>query len=326
MQSIKEHLKTGKFKPIYLLYGTENYLKQLYKKKLKNGILSPNDTMNYSYFEGKSIDYIAVKDICDTLPFFSEQRLVILENTGLFKHQNDFSDYLKKLPATTHIVFVETEVDKRSKLYKTVKTMGTVTEMNGLDEKNLKLWVASVLKQNEKKITEQTISYFLDKSGSTMDLLSNEIEKLVCYTMGQDVITTKDIDAVCTTQITGKIFQMIDAIAAKRQKYALELYYDLLSLREKPMSILFLITRHFNLLLHIKNLAQKQTPNAAISKKAGVPPFAVAKYLSQSKNFSSKGLMEALQYCTTIEENIKTGLLTDQIGVELLIVKFSQNQ
>ena len=54
MQTINEDIKNGTFKPVYLLYGEEAFLKQSYKKKLRAAI-SGDDTMNYNYFEGKGL-------------------------------------------------------------------------------------------------------------------------------------------------------------------------------------------------------------------------------------------------------------------------------
>lgn len=325
MNTIKEHIKTNQYKPVYLLYGKEEYLKKLYEKKLKDGILSGSDEMNYSYFEGKGIDVNAVKEIADTLPFFNDRRLIIIKESGLFKAQNDLADYIKSIPDTSIIVFIEKEIDKRNRLYKAVKDMGVISEMNGMDEKNLKLWIASLFQKAHKKLTENTIVYLLNKTGTDMTTLTNEVEKLICFAMDREVITMKDIDEICTTQITGKIFQMIDMIGCGNQKEALKLYYDLLALREKPMSILYLITRHFNILLQIQELSQNGYNQSIISQKVGVPPFAVKKYVIQSKNFSKKRLLNALQTCAEVEEQVKTGRLIDIMGIELFIVNYSKS-
>lgn len=322
MQIIKEHIKQNQFKQCYLLYGTEEYLKKLYKNKLKTGIIGDEDTMNYTYFEGKSIEIPKVIEVAETLPFFSERRLILIQNSGLFKTANDLADYIKTMPDYCYIVFVESEVDKRNRLYKAVKEVGYISEMNGMDEKDIQLWVAQLLKRGGKKITRDTLMYFLNKSGTDMEGMVQEVEKLICYAMDKEVITVEDIDAVCVTQVSNQIFLMIDAIASRKQRQALDLYYDLLTLREKPMSILFLITRHFNILLQIKEL--KGQNRNGVAKKVGVPPFAVQKYMSQADNFTKQGLIENLKDCAEMEAQVKTGLMTDQMAVELLIVKFSQ--
>lgn len=325
MKNIKEHIKLNQFKPAYLLYGSESYLKKLYKDKLKIAILDGSDDMNYSYFEGKGVDVSKVIEIANTLPFFSNRRLIIIENSGLFKSQNDLADYIKEMPETTHIIFVESEVDKRNRLFKAVKDKGNISEMNSMDEKNLKLWIASLLLKDQKKITEDSILYLISKTGTDMENIQNEVEKLICYTYDKEIITNEDIEEVCTTQITGKVFLMIDAIGSRNQDRALELYYDLLALREKPMTILFLIARHFNILVQVKELAELGYNNTVISQKTGQMPFAISKYINQSKNFTDKMLKEALETCTDVDEQVKTGKLIDKIGVEILIVKYSSN-
>ena len=110
----------------------------------------------------------------------------------------------------------------------------------------------------------------------------------------------------------------------KNQDRALELYYDLLAVREKPMSILFLLIRHFNILIQLKELVHAQIPNGQIASNVGIPPFAVKKYVAQTKNFKVREIRTCLEQCVEVEQQVKTGLLLDQIGVELLIVQFSK--
>ena len=326
MNTIDEHIKKNEFSNMYLLFGKEDYLKITYRNKLRKTIISPDDSMNYSYFEGKDIDETAVISMAGTVPFFSERRLIVVENSGLFKRQNELSEFLSSLPETTFLVFVEQEVDKRSKLYKAVQKSGTVVELNGLEEKDLKLWVATYLHQSQKKITEQNIMYMLNKTGADMQNLKNELDKLISYSASEDVITREMIDEICVAQTEGKIFEMIDAIGMRNQDRALQLYYDLLAVREKPMSILFLLIRHFNILIQLKELANEGAANGVIASKVGVPPFAVRKYIGQAKNFKNSEIMDCLEQCAEVEQQVKTGLLLDQIGVELLIIAFSRGR
>ncbi len=324
MKVIKEHIKSNSFKSFYLLYGSEEYLKKLYRDKLKKAILKDDSDMNYSYFEGRDAEPRKIYEAAQTLPFFNDYRLIIIENSGLFKNQSELGELLDTSPDSTIILFVETEIDKRNKLFKLVRDRGTVSEMNGLDEQNLRLFVASLLEQEGKRISEANIVYLLDKIGTDMVNITNEVEKIISYCIGKAIVTSEDIDAVVTTQITGKIFQMIDAIGGKQANKALAFYYDLLSVREKPLSILFLITRHFNILLQTKDLQALGYNQTSISEMVGVPSFAVNKYLSQTKNFTSKRLKEALEFGVDIEEQIKTGRMPEKIGVELFIVTFSK--
>ena len=95
MKNLNEDLKTGKLKQAYLLYGEENYLKRQYKERITKALLGEDDTMNYAYYEGKGINLKEVIDLAETLPFFAERRLIVFENTGLFKSAGaDLADYI----------------------------------------------------------------------------------------------------------------------------------------------------------------------------------------------------------------------------------------
>lgn len=323
MKVIREDIKNGRFRRFYLLYGSEEYLKKLYRDKIKAAIIKDDADINYSYFEGKDIEESKLVQAAQTLPFFADYRLVVVEKSGFFKSQSELAQLLSSIPDTTVMVFVEDEVDKRSKLFKFVKDNGYVSEMNGLDDKNLKLFAASLFNQHNQKITEADISYLLDKIGADMYNIVNEVEKISSYAAGKEIITREDIDAVITVQITGKIFAMVDAIGSRQTRKALELYYELIAVREKPLGILFMIIRHFNILLQVKDLHSRGY-SSSISEMVGIPVFTVSKYISQARNFTIRCLMDALEYGTDIEQQIKTGAIDERVGVELFIITFSK--
>lgn len=321
MKQVKEDIKNRSFHPVYLFFGEEDYLKRMYRDKMKQAVLDGGDEMNYSYFEGKDVDVVQVREMADTLPFFSEYRIVIVENSGLFKAANEMAEYLEQMPDTTILVFVEKEIDKRNKLYKYVSKNGLAVEMNAMTAKEMKAWLAVLLKQSNRQMRESTAEYFLEQVDNSMTNVQNELEKLIAYTEGREEITREDIDAVCSVQITGRIFQMMDAVASGNQMETLNLYHDLLLLRESPMSILYLLSRHFNILLQIKSMPAGED-RSSMAKKAGVPPFVVGKYQSQSRHFSKERLKEMLDACIDTEYQFKRGNISDQMGVEVLLVSF----
>jgi DNA polymerase-3 subunit delta len=187
----------------------------------------------------------------------------------------------------------------------------------------LSKWIAGLLGNEKKTMDRAAMELFITKTGTQMDNIKCELEKLVCYTMDRNAITCEDVNAVCTTQTTSKIFDMITAIATKNQKKALDLYYDLLVLKEPPMRIMYLITRQFNIMLQVKELINQRYDHANISKKLGIANFLVGKYVAQSKSFTLKQIKGALEECAATEQDFKSGRIDDKMGVELLIIKYS---
>ncbi len=319
MQTIKEDIKNGTFKPVYLLCGEEAFLKQSYKKQLRAAIVG-DDAMNYNHFEGKNTDVKELISLADTMPFFSEHRLILVENSEFFKvSSEELADYLPSMPDTTCIIFVEDAVDKRNKLYKKVKSLGYVCEMKRQSSAELGRWAASILTQNGRKITSSTMNLFLERVGDDMENIRMELEKLIAYTMGSDVVTDDDVKAITTVQLTNRIFEMVAAITAGKKKKAMELYEDLLTLREPPMRILYLIARQFNQLLLVYELKASGADQGTIASKLKVPPFVAGKLRSQTSGFTREQLIYYVRTCVDYEEAVKTGRMGDKLAVEMLI-------
>ncbi len=325
MSTLTQDIKSGDFRRVYLLYGNETYLKRSYKDRLTKAVCG-KETMNLDVFEGKDVDPSDVIDSADTVPFFATYRMIVLENTGWFKSgKKAIEEYIAHIPKTTVMLFVEDYADKRSRLYKTVNTIGTAVELNTQKEEDVAVWALGVLKKNGKKITRLDMSYLIAGVGTDMETLSNELDKLISYTLGRDVITHMDIDAVCTKKLDVKIFDMMDAISLKNQRKTLECYYALIEEKEPPMRILYMLCRQFNLLLQAKDFASRGMSSGEAASAMGVQGFIAKKCLNQSKNFTAQDLKKGLAEGVETEELIKAGRMDESVGLETLLVKYSRS-
>ena len=321
MQHINDDIKQGNFKQVYLLYGEERYLRRQYTDRLRKAMCNEDDQMNTHFYEGKDIPVGEIIDLAETLPFLAERRVIFISNSGLFKSGGEkMAEYLSAPNETTFFVFTESEVDKRSKLYKTVQSKGYVAEFAVQDENTLKRWIGGMISREGKKITENTVQLFLTKTGTDMENIQMELEKIIGDCMDREVLTSEDVETICTTRVTNHIFDMVGAIAEGNQQKALQLYYDLLALKEPPMRILFLIARQCNMLLQTKEMKARGYDNKMIGSKIGVPPFIAGKYVTQASRFKTAQLKKAVRQCVEAEEAVKCGRMNDMMSVEILIV------
>ena len=112
MKTIDENIKTQQFKNAYLLYWEEGYLKKQYRDKLLRALIPEDDTMNFAKYEGSGINTGEVIDLAETLPFFSERRVILISDSGFFKSSDEkLSEYLGEIQSTTYFIFVESDVD-----------------------------------------------------------------------------------------------------------------------------------------------------------------------------------------------------------------------
>ncbi len=327
MQTIDEDIRTGVFHPAYLLYGEEAYLKNLYKNRIRQAVLPEEDPVNFTYFSGKDPNVRQIIDLAETMPFLADHRLILVEDSGLFKSgSEELAKYVPDIPPETVLVFSEEEVDKRGKLYKAVAKYGHAAAFLRQDEKTLRTWVIRRVKKAGKKIGPDAYALFRQKTGNDMENITQELDKLLAYTLDREEITCGDVEAVCTQTPEDQIFQMIRAIAGQRQKEALDLYYDMLANKEAPMKILYLIARQFNQLLQVKDLQESGAPQKDMADRMSLYPGVIRQLLGQASRFSKKALQQAVTDCVEAEEDVKTGKMQDRLAVEMLIVRFSSSR
>lgn len=325
MLRIDDELKRNQLSRFQLLYGEERYMVRYYKNMLIQKLSQPDDEMNRTFFRDKSMEPSQIAEAAQVLPFFAEHRLLVVEDSGFFKTSSDMVDYMEAFPETTYIVFVEREIDKRNRLFKWIGKNGCVTECVRQQEKMLKQWMAGYAKKAGKSISVKSVERLIERVGTDMEMLSNELEKCIGYVGERTAIEVSDVDAISSGVTVSKLFDMIDAVALGEKDRALRLYDDLLANKESPMSILYMFSRHLNILLQMKECGNLGLSQSETAKKCGVPPFTVAKYARQAALFKRSKLLVMLEERLEYEEKFKSGKLSDQLAVELFFIQALTN-
>ncbi len=325
MQQLAQDINNLSFKKCYLLYGEEEYLRKQYKDKLLKALMPDGDTMNYNYYSGKDVNIGEVIDQAETMPFFADRRVILMEDTGFVKAGGEqLASYLEESPDSSIIIMVESAVDKRSKLFKSITANGRAVDFIIQPPETLRKWILGKVKKEGKNIDSRALEMILERTGTDMTTISVELEKLFSYTMDKDAISVNDVDEIITISTSSKVFDMIAAMADKKQSKALEMYHDLLAHKETPFGILALITRQFNMMLQVCELKDDRYPSRKIAEMVGIPPFVEQKYEAQIRKYSYAQLRKALEACAIADESVKIKGMNPELSVELLIIEYSR--
>ncbi len=316
---LNQDLKEESYRPIYLLYGDENYLKRSYLRMFRDKF-GGKDSMNYSYFEGNA-DVDELISAMNTMPFFADRRLIVLKGSDYCKKTapEKLCNYLEKLPETSHLMIISDDVDKRNKLYKLAEKKGFICELSEQDGKMLSAWAARYLMKAGKKIRSSTMDRILEKSGHGMDRIVSELEKLIAYTGDREIIEDEDVEIICTQNVEDRVFDMITELSLGNTGKAMRYYSDLLTLQEAPMKILALMRRNFNQLLLMKECVRQGKSKTDSAKYVGVSPWVIPRLTEQAKHYTMESLEGYINRCLLYDESIKNGNLTDRMAVELLL-------
>lgn len=326
MQRIDQDIKNNSYLPCYLLYGKEIYLLLQYRDKLKAALTEEGDSMNYNYYAGKDINVNAIIDQAETMPFFADRRVIVMENPELLKDDAEkLADYISNQSQSTVIIMVTESMDKRSKVYKAFEKNGRAIEFTEQSPETISRWVLGKMKRENKRIEGRAMEEFLSRVGTDMSTISIEMEKLFSYTYGRDDITIKDIEDIVTISTSAKVFDMTKAMASRRQKAALDMYHDLLSHKESPFGILTLIVRQFNNVLIAKELFDDGLDSKRVSQRMNLWEKYVMEYKRQADKYTFRELHELLEACGKADEDAKNGRIAIEVAVELIIIEYSKS-
>ena len=330
-KTLNQELRDGNFRTVYLICGNQAYLRLQNRDRLKNALLGDGDRMNLSVFTGTDVSAREVIDQAQTLPFFSDRRVILLESPVFFSKKASaesdlLAEFISEIPQTTSLVFVEESPDKRKKLYKAIQKYGFILNCEDISPQALGRWAAGIFGKAGLSIDGAALNYFLETVGEDMLNISSEAEKLIGYCRGggdisKGIITKKDIGEICTPQLKDRIFEMVGAVSRRQKDRALAVYMELTAIRTPHQVILTLLQREFSRLVQIKELQEMREPEAEIAKRTGLSPWIIKKnYLPVTRSLERRSLEHSLQLCLQADQDYKSGLIGAGIAVEMLIV------
>ncbi len=330
MKELKKQWNNHEFAPCYLFYGTETFLLREYEAALTKAILPDGaEMMNHDVFEEKRATAAAIMDAAETMPFLNDKRLVTVRNSQFFqkggrKEEGErLKAFLSELPESVCILFIEEKAEKSSALYKSIVKYGQAVEFKRPAEKDLSVWLKRRCKEKNLSMSDSMIDLFLQTVDHDMENIEQELQKLSAYKNGVDAVNPEDIRAVCTISLEARVFDLVRAVAEKKTEKALQIYRNLIQMKESPYMVLSLMTRQFRMILETLLLSDGGRTKEEIAERLEIREFAVKEYLRQSKRFSAAGWKRALRECLDTDLSIKSGKMGEETAVELLIVKYS---
>lgn len=327
VKRVRGIIKSGEFAPVHLLYGDEDYLIHQLRDDLVRAMGGGEGSLNYTHYTGKDIDAASVIDLAETLPFLAERRIILIEDSGWFEGGNDeIVEYIKSgVCSSTNIIFCESKVDGKRKLYSAVKEAGVISKILKQDEETLIQWIRGKARSVQLNMDDRDAAYLVSIVGLDMFRLNNEMEKLFSYCMGAGRVTRADVEAICSRSVEDRVFEMCSQIALGNKSETLVMYNDLLTLHEKGYKIIILISRHFDQLLKVKELDNGKLSENEIAEKIGKGSkmgWTINKqYRPELKRFSKGKLRMILELCAQMAEKVLSGSMDENAALEMLVVR-----
>ncbi|WP_069997935.1 DNA polymerase III subunit delta [Cellulosilyticum sp. I15G10I2] len=319
-------MQTKQLDQCYLLIGEDAWSKNQFIIELKNKVLTSGyEMMNYYEAKDKEIVVSKLIEIAETLPFFAERKMIYIKESGFFKtgkkeETEKFESFMQSMPDYLTLIIDEKEIDKRSKLYKTIKAKYTVCVFDYPGEEYVLKILEEKIKHYKVRIDKQTLLFFLRNMPEDIAYIIGEFDKLIAYADDKP-INKQMIEEVCVFSLEKRIFELVKRIAHRNAQDAFKIYHTLIQSKESPIGILVLIARQYRIMLQIKYLLKNNMAPKEIASRMKLPYFALKEIIEQVNLYSFKQLEEILGRCLETDKDIKNGRMNSVGRVEVLMIE-----
>jgi DNA polymerase III subunit delta len=316
--SIWKAIRSGQIDPVYLAVGTESYFIEktvdLLKDKLTDGELE------LSIFDLEEVPVDRVIEEADTIPFFSERKLIIAKNASFLKAAERGKEkidhdlktlelWLENPPFSSVTLFVAPyeKLDERKKVTKLMKQHAVLVEAKSLQANDLEVWIEHEAKSFGKSIKRSAAQKLIEMAGTNLTQLSSEVEKMALYLgAAEEEITVGLVEEMTARTLEQDAFKMLQSYLDGDVSGALSVYYDLLRQKEEPVALAALLASQIRFMIHVFYLQKKGYHAQQISKQLKAHPYRVKLLVEKRQQISEQRLLEVLGDLADIDLQLKT--------------------
>ncbi|HPX93764.1 MAG TPA: DNA polymerase III subunit delta [Bacillota bacterium] len=325
-------LERGIDRPAYILTGEELFLVRQIRDRIVAALVSPgSESMDLVKLSGdgkpSSIDAEGLLAEIGTPPFLSAHKVIQIDQSGFFSSQassgvsGELARVLGHLPENCHLVFTEESVHSSNPLLRQMRKQGTLSARFGQQKApDLQAWISALCGREKLRITREAADSLIRRCDYSMSAIFSDLSIIFLYfhfTEKRDV-TLADIEYLGREDLTGKIFDLTDAIAAGRVDEALGRLDVLLARREAPLFIQTMLARQTRDLLIA---AECESSDRILESGVTQSQFFARKLARQAKSFTMQGLEAMMENCFQADLAVKTGRLGSEEALSILVIR-----
>lgn len=306
---------------LYLLWGPEDYLREQFLAALKKECLpGGEDDFSFKKLSGPELDPRALAEAVDSVPFMSERTMVLVDGADLNKIREQAADALaavfSDIPDYCTVALSQNsafEPNGTLKVIKAARRQGREIKFTAQQEGSLISWIQKRFSAAGKTIDSAGARQLIMVSGTYMNRLIPEIDKVAAYASGERV-TREDIEAVAHHIPEARAYEMTDLMAARDSDGAMRVLAEVLADRDnEPIMILAAIGGQFRRLYAARLAQEKKLGRGYVEEVTGLKfGFLFDRLISAARGFSLDRLKRAVEICCETDFAMKSSGADDQ--------------
>jgi DNA polymerase-3 subunit delta len=270
--------------------------------------------------EGRELTGPQMLEHVGGMSLFDDAKILYVRRADELPEPEELAERITRgLPKSVVLILDAEKLDKRSRLYKALESLGALEEFPTPDRRSLPTLVRELLAEYKVKLTPAALKYLLATVEPQPARLAKEIEKLACYSTERE-LDVPELRELLFGDQSESVLKWLDLVG-ERSPQSVKYLRELLRSGEDPNKIFFMLVSQIRGLLAVKSLAAQKKSSEEIAKELGKPPWLVGKHKAMAQNFSEEELIELLQRLHEEDVNIKTGERTPEESLFDLVLR-----
>ena len=332
--TLLKQLHKGEIHEVYFFYGEETLVQAQALKALEKQILPEGlEDFNKDILSGSDVSPKQIAEFAMNLPFMAERRLLIVQAPLPFlsipksdKAGQASVEYLLEYldhpnPQCCLVFCGDAALGKTGALNKKLQEVAIQVEFAPLKGKVMENWINQYVQEAGRNIDRQALEYLSSINSFDLQIMEQELQKLLLYRPEDPTITLKHAETIITKTVEANIFALSDSIGNKKGSEALQILRDMFYVGESPFKLLGFLNRHFRNLILVKDYRGMGYNEAEIKEKTKLHPFVIKKSIRQAEQFSMVQLIGALERLLQIETALKSSSVSGEELLEQFVVE-----
>ncbi len=322
---LERSLRQG-VEPLYLLLGTETYLRTvavqaITEAALKDTLLREFNESSFSLLSDATQSAIAA---AEQLPMMSGRRVVRVRDFAKLREADEeiLIRYLGTPCPSTVMIFVADELDKRKKATKALLDRCVVVDFSPLKDAEAKAWVKTRLKELKVSADEPVLNELIRLVGTNVQTLFNEVDKLASAAVDSGRITRELVEDLIGRSRELSNFDLADHLVARNRQRALETLHRLLDDGAEPVMLVGLIASNYHRLALGKQLLTRGS-REDVFRNIPLPPFKRDAFLATLQKSDVAKITRGIQLIADVDRAIKTSQATPRLQLEMLVCELA---
>ena len=191
-------------------------------------------------------------------------------------------------------------------------------------ENQLYAWLKKHFDAHGVEVSLDTVKALVFRSGRSMDVLANEVEKLSAMVIarGRTQVTPEDVNEVASSTPECDTFALSNAILERNKQKAFLALEEMKLRRVDPMVIMAMIAKTFDDLAAVAFLLEEGRGADSINEVLKMNEYKLKIYLNAAKRYGASRLSEILAAFALADAGSKYGGVTGYTAVELFLMRY----